>query len=192
MASRIRDVLSRVVLGLSVALGAAAVVPAPSRAQPPDIASPFDSSEPTEADMPRLDEQNVQPARQQLLFAVQKLRQDRQAGDQSSALADEIAVIEARRAMIDAQLLADQTRLPQSPPAVQAMLQARDRVLHAEAAVGDAQKRLISDQRSNNTAALHDDVAVVNAARLDSLRARREWVEVHDQLRELQPPADPK
>jgi hypothetical protein len=92
--------------------------------------------------------------------------------------------------MIEAQILADQTRMPQSPADVQAMMQARDEVLRAEEAVGEAQRKLIDDKKVNNTGALREDVALVHAAQRQSQTARKQLAGVRAQIRGLMPPAD--
>lgn len=156
--------------------------------------APLDPGLQTQAEMPRMDMQNVQPARQQLLGAIQQLRNDQQGGtaDQSTIVADQIAIIEARREVIEAQLLADQVRMPQAPADVLAIMQARGDVLRAEEGVGAAQAKLLDDQRANNTGAFPEDVTQVRVAQQQSLQMRRRLVAVQTQIRDLQPPTDPQ
>lgn len=183
--------LSRFALAIALVLGSGCVSVAAVVAQTLDSA-PLDTGGQTDADMPHMDVQNVEPARQHLLGAIQQLRNDKQAGNQSAVAGDQMAVIDARAAMMDAQIQADQTRMPQAPADVQAMMQARDQVLRAEEALGTAQKKLIGDQQANNAGALREDVALVNAAQLQSQKARQQWVGVRVQTRDLMPPIDPQ
>ncbi len=180
--------LSRVALAVALTVGACGIPFVGARAQGGELA-PFVANEQTDEDLSQLDEQNVRPARQQLLNALQRLRADQQAGNQQAILTDQIAVIDARQAVINAQIVSDQTRMAQAPADVQAMLQARDQVLRAEHALGEAQKRLIADGQANNTGALREDVALVNSARAQSQRAHQQWVQVRAQIRSQISPA---
>ncbi len=148
------------------------------------------SDDQTDIDMPRMDEQNVQPARQILIAAIQQLQGDRQAGNKTAIPTDEIAVIDAQYMVIDAQLAADQTRMPQAPQDVQLVLQARDQVLRAERMVGVAQKKLIGDQATGDANALDEDLALVTTARLRSQQARNQLVAIRAQIHDLQVPTD--
>ncbi|HEY1722202.1 MAG TPA: hypothetical protein VGG27_13225 [Magnetospirillaceae bacterium] len=186
-----RNALSCLAIALVVALGVEGVAFAPARAQTAG-STPLDPIEPTEAEMPRLDVQNVQPARLILLSAMQQLSADRQAGDQATIWNDEIAVIEARHGLMEAQMVADQTRMPQAPADVQAILQARDGWLRADEASDSAREKLIQDQQANNAGGVREDIALVNATRQQSTRARQQWLAVQAQLRSVEPPTDPQ
>jgi hypothetical protein len=175
------------VLCMAIVAGAGFLPLATAQAQTADLAPYMDDAQ-IDEDLSRLDVQNVMPARHQLLNALRQLQQDQPTGNGQVILADRIAVIEARQTVIEAQILADQTRMPQAPADVQAMLQARDRVLRTEENLGETQKKLIRDQQAGDTGALREDVALVSAARAQSQRARRQWSQTRAQIQsELSP-----
>jgi hypothetical protein len=173
--------LSRIAFAVGLTLGASTAPLSAVWAQNAEIA-PYIANEQTDQDLAQLDEQNVGPARQQLLAAMQQLRSDQSSGDQQLILSDQLAVIEARQGVINAQLTSDQTRISQAPADVRAMLQARGEVLQAELALGEAQKKLIADRQANDTGHLREDVALVNSARVQSQRARQQWAQVRAQI----------